>query len=207
MISFAGLSPEVAEAMCTPMHLILPPSAATARSPLVHSGALYLGSISAVLDPSILKEHNIHHLVQVLDVPWLPSIEKDGYECYRMDILDVESQDLKPHLEDAVEDIDSALRRGQNVLVHCQQGVSRSAAIVIAYLIRKRGMSFDSAIAYVRQRRPCIKPNSGFVRCLQEWENQWRPHSKAVAWLEAVPSLSGKLKETVPLLGGELGLS
>jgi hypothetical protein len=53
------------------------------------------------------------------------------------------------------------------------QGVSRSAAIVIAYLIRKRGMSFDSAVAFVRQRRPCIKPNSGFVRCLQEWERQW----------------------------------
>jgi hypothetical protein len=35
--------------------------------------------------------------------------------------LDLESQDLRPHLEDAVEDIDSALRRGRNVLVHCQQ--------------------------------------------------------------------------------------
>jgi dual specificity MAP kinase phosphatase len=54
-------------------------------------------------------------------VPWLPASEQDGYECYRLDILDLESQDLKPHLEDAVEDIDSALRRGRNVLVHCQQ--------------------------------------------------------------------------------------
>jgi len=175
MISFSGLSPEVAEAMCTPMHLILPSSSpsATSRSQSSVPGALYLGSITAVLDPSILKEHDIHHLVQVLDVPWLPAYEEDGYECYRLDTLATESQDLQPHLEDTVEDIDSALRRGRNVLVHCQQGVSRSAAIVIAYLIRKRGMSFDSAVAFVRQRRPCIKPNSGFVRCLQEWERQW----------------------------------
>ncbi|KAI0311209.1 dual specificity phosphatase, partial [Amylostereum chailletii] len=50
------------------------------------------------------------------------------------------------------------------------QGVSRSAAIVIAYLIRKRGMSYEAASSYVRQRRPCIKPNSGFVRCLKDWE-------------------------------------
>ncbi|KAI9511421.1 protein-tyrosine phosphatase-like protein [Russula earlei] len=174
MISFSGLPPEVVEAMCTPMHLILPPHS-TPRQQCSNPGALYLGSISAVLDPSILKEHDIHHLVQVLDVPWLPASEKDGFECYRLDILDLESQDLKPHLEDAVEDIDSALRRGRNVLVHCQQGVSRSAAIVIAYLICKRGMSFDSAITFVRQRRPCIKPNSGFVRCLREWERQWSP--------------------------------
>lgn len=177
MISFSGLSPEVAEAMCTPMHLILPSTPATSRSQSSIPGALYLGSITAVLDPSILKEHDIHHLVQVLDVPWLPAYEEDGYECYRLDVLDTESQDLRPHLEDTVEDIDSALRRGRNVLVHCQQGVSRSAAIVIAYLIRKRGMSFDSAVTFVRQRRPCIKPNSGFVRCLQEWERQWSPRS------------------------------
>lgn len=119
MISFTGLSPEVAEAMCTPMHLILPstPPPASPTTP----GALYLGSITAVLDPSILKEHDIHHLVQVLDVPWLPAYEEDGYECYRLDILDTESQDLRPHLEDTVEDIDSALRRGRNVLVHCHQ--------------------------------------------------------------------------------------
>jgi len=165
--------------MCTPMHLILPshPPSASSRPQSAIPGALYLGSITAVLDPSILKEHDIHHLVQVLDVPWLPAYEEDGYECYRLDILDTESQDLRPHLEDTVEDIDSALRRGRNVLVHCQQGVSRSAAIVIAYLIRKRGMSFDSAVAFVRQRRPCIKPNSGFVRCLREWERQWSPPS------------------------------
>lgn len=121
MISFSGLSPEVAEAMCTPMHLILPSSPPSPRPQTSNPGALYLGSISAVLDPSILKEHNIQHLVQVLDVPWLPTSQDDGYECYRMDILDLESQDLKPHLEDAVEDIDSALHRGRNVLVHCQQ--------------------------------------------------------------------------------------
>ncbi len=123
MISFSGLSPEVAEAMCTPMHLILPSSTppATSRPQASIPGALYLGSITAVLDPSILKEHDIRHLVQVLDVPWLPAYEEDGYECYRLDILDTESQDLRPHLEDTVENIDSALRRGRNVLVHCQQ--------------------------------------------------------------------------------------
>ena len=119
MISFTGLSPEVAEAMSTPMHLILPSTPPPASSTI--PGALYLGSITAVLDPAILKEHDIHHLVQVLDVPWLPAYEEDGYECYRLDILDTESQDLRPHLEDTVEDIDSALRRGRNVLVHCHQ--------------------------------------------------------------------------------------
>ncbi|KAI0037188.1 protein-tyrosine phosphatase-like protein [Vararia minispora EC-137] len=184
MISFQNMSPEVAEAMCTPMHLILPPAPLTPHS---HSGALYLGSISAVLDPSVLQAHHISSLVQVLDVPWLPQSEKDGYECYRLDVLDLESEDLKPHLEDVVDYIDAAIKHGKNVLVHCQQGVSRSAAIVIAYLIRKRSMSYDTASTFVRQRRPCIKPNAGFVRTLKDYERVWRHKTTTPARTPAFP--------------------
>jgi len=167
MIRFDGLPPEVMRAMCTPMHLIIPSSSSR--------GALYLGSLSATMEKSTLHEKNITHLVQVLDVPWLPLSEKDGFECYRIDIIDVPSADLKCHLEGACKDIEKALRGGQNVLVHCQQGISRSAAIVIAYLIKYHGMTYDSAHALVRNKRPCIKPNSGFVEALRAWEGQWRP--------------------------------
>lgn len=121
MIRFDGLPPEVMRAMCTPMHLVIPSNPSNPSR-----GALYLGSLSATMDKSILLEKNITHLVQVLDVPWLPLSEKDGFECYRIDILDIPSADLKCHLEGACKDIDKALRSGQNVLVHCQQASYRS---------------------------------------------------------------------------------
>ena len=120
MIRFDNLPPEVMQAMCTPMHLIIPSSSSS------RTGALYLGSFSAILDPSLLTSHSISALVQVLDAPWLPSVDahaKQGnkLECYRLDILDSTSADLKPHLEATVRWIDDRLRRGVNVLVHCQQ--------------------------------------------------------------------------------------
>lgn len=31
-------------------------------------------------------------------------------------------------------------------------------------------MSFDAAYGLVKRKRACIKPNSGFVRVLQEWD-------------------------------------
>jgi len=170
MIRFDGLPPEVMQAMCTPMHLIIPASSSRPAT-----GALYLGSLSATMEKPVLHEHNITHLVQVLDVPWLPLTEKDGFECYRIDILDVPSADLRVHLDGACRAIDKALRNGKNVLVHCQQGVSRSSAIVIAYLIKNHGMSYDSAYAFVKNKRPCIKPNSGFVEALRAWEGLFRP--------------------------------
>ncbi|KAG5653095.1 hypothetical protein H0H81_002320 [Sphagnurus paluster] len=167
MIRFDNLPPEVMQAMCTPMHQILSPQNNI-------PGSLYVGSLSAVQDKDLLSEHRITHLVQVLDAPWLPLSEKDGFNCYRIQILDQSTVDLKPHLEAVCNHIDKALRSGRNVLVHCQQGISRSTAIVIAYLIRNHGMSYDNAFALVKRKRACAKPNSGFVAALREWEAEWR---------------------------------
>ncbi|KAF8875647.1 protein-tyrosine phosphatase-like protein [Infundibulicybe gibba] len=161
MIRFDNIPPEVMQAMCTPMHQILPP--APSPTPRHHRCSVHL-----------LREHRITHLVQVLDAPWLPQSEKDGFHCYRIDILDQSTVDLKPHLEAACNHIDKALRSGRSVLVHCQQGVSRSPAVVIAYLIRNHGMSFDNAYSLLRRKRACVKPNSGFIKALQEWESTWR---------------------------------
>ncbi|KAF8187711.1 protein-tyrosine phosphatase-like protein [Pholiota molesta] len=155
------------QAMCTPMHQVLAPTQIPSGG---QTGALWLGSLSAVQDPALLRSHHISHLVQVLDVPWLPLSEKDGFTCYKIEIMDERSVDIRPYLENACTYIDMALRAGWNVLVHCQQGVSRSPAIVIAYLIRQHGMTFDAAYALVRRKRACVKPNSGFVRALQEYE-------------------------------------
>lgn len=31
-------------------------------------------------------------------------------------------------------------------------------------------MSFETALAVVKRKRACIKPNSGFMKVLQEWD-------------------------------------
>ncbi|KAK2460467.1 hypothetical protein APHAL10511_007514 [Amanita phalloides] len=172
MIRFDGLPAEVVQAMCTPMHLVLQPVLVPGTR--IMTGALYLGSLTASNDADLLREHRISHLVQVLEAPWLPQPDKNGFHCYRIDILDHSAVDIKPHLDAVCNHIDKLLRDGESVLVHCQQGVSRSAAIVIAYLIRNQGMSYDSAYDFLKRRRACIKPNPGFVKALQEWEGVWR---------------------------------
>ncbi|KAJ3880345.1 protein-tyrosine phosphatase-like protein [Lentinula edodes] len=177
MIRFDNVPPEVMQAMCTPMHQVLAPSASS-TSPSHATGSLYVGSMSAITDYDLLRTYRVSHFIQVLDAPWLPPLpETDGYggkvTSFKIEILDTTSADLKPHLEDACNSIDRALRSGRNVLVHCQQGISRSAAVVIAYLIRNHGMSYDAAFAFVKRQRACIKPNTGFVNALKEWESSW----------------------------------
>ncbi|KAF9259698.1 phosphatases II [Marasmius fiardii PR-910] len=203
MIRFDNLPPEVMQAMCTPMHCILgPPSSSppalnrsysSSKSPYptpphssspspylpAHSlptsnASLFLGSLSAIEDPSMLRQHRISVVVQVIDAPWVPPLDEREFTCYKIPVMDATSVDLTPYLEGVCSFIEGSLRSGRGVLVHCQQGVSRSTAIVIAYLIRFKFMSYDQAFDLVLKRRPCVKPNSGFVAALREWENLCR---------------------------------
>ena len=49
------------------------------------------------------------------------------------------------------------------MLVHCKVGKSRSASIVITYLMNRFGLNFDSALNFVVSKRPIVNPNRGFA--------------------------------------------
>lgn len=59
------------------------------------------------------------------------------------------------------------------VLVHCVVGVSRSATLVLAYLMLHQQLSLQQAIITVRERR-WIFPNRGFLRQLCQLDQQLR---------------------------------
>ena len=64
------------------------------------------------------------------------------------DILDVADPESKMSaiLSEAVPAIIDALDRGENVLVHCSAGVSRSGTVVTAVVRRLFGLSVDDAL-------------------------------------------------------------
>ena len=63
------------------------------------------------------------------------------------------------------------LGRGR-ALVHCMAGVSRSASICIAYLMRFCDMSLREAFYFLRDKRCVVRPNVGFWRQLIEYEKK-----------------------------------
>ena len=56
------------------------------------------------------------------------------------------------------------------VLVHCQMGRSRSATLVIMYLIYKFKISSNTALEMVKQRRQVVDPNNGFLKQLKKFD-------------------------------------
>jgi dual specificity MAP kinase phosphatase len=64
--------------------------------------------------------------------------EKLGIAYKLMDLDDMPDFDIRPHLEESNLFIEEGMSRGEPVLVVCTAGISRSAAVVIAYLMRHR---------------------------------------------------------------------
>lgn len=57
------------------------------------------------------------------------------------------------------------------ILVHCAMGRSRSATLVLAYLMIHKNMTLVDAIQQVAKNR-CVLPNRGFLKQLRELDKQ-----------------------------------
>ena len=66
--------------------------------------------------------------------------------------------DLSIFFDETFGFIETGRKKG-GVLVHCMAGISRSATIVTAYLMRKKGMKKDDIIALLQSRRKQVNPN------------------------------------------------
>ena len=60
----------------------------------------------------------------------------------------------------------------KNILIVCQQGISRSVTMVIGYLILYYKQSFENAFNFVKSKRHNIDPNFGFILFLQSLPNR-----------------------------------
>lgn len=83
---------------------------------------------------------------------------------------DDRSEDIYPHLQAAVDRMHESVLARSKVVVHCMAGVSRSSAIVIAYLIRHRKRTLRRAYVNVVRSRPVSRPNSTFLVQLIKFE-------------------------------------
>eukprot|EP00039_Didymoeca_costata_P022373 m.4346 g.4346 ORF g.4346 m.4346 type:complete len:568 (-) comp2961_c0_seq2:510-2213(-) len=91
-------------------------------------------------------------------------------------VEDDSKQDLSEAFEASFDFIDELRKAGRPVFVHCQQGRSRSAAVIIHYLLRSRFCnSLDHAIELVKSCRSSVQPNEGFMKQLAVLEGQMNP--------------------------------
>ena len=129
---------------------------------------LYLGSQDAVNEENVVKL-GIRNILSVgIDTPPSLSVDIDRTVIkHYLPCLDIPETDMASVFNEANAIINSIRAQSQSVLIHCNAGVSRSATICIAYLMINEQLSFDAALELVKSRRPCTRPNDGFLKQLK----------------------------------------
>ncbi|KAF7219878.1 dual specificity phosphatase 29 [Nothobranchius furzeri] len=134
---------------------------------------IYIGDEKTALELTELKDLGITHVLNAAEGKWNNVFTGANYysrmnnQYYGVEADDKPTFLISQYFFPAAEFIHEALSHPQSkVLVHCVMGRSRSATLVLAYLMTKHGLTVVDAIEHVRQRR-CILPNHGFLRQLR----------------------------------------
>jgi dual specificity MAP kinase phosphatase len=93
--------------------------------------------------------------------------EKGDYIYLKCKVKDNEDFNIELFFEQGFNFIDDCLKNNGKIIVHCSKGISRSASMVIFYIMKKNNINFGEAFKYVKLRRSTINPNNGFIKILE----------------------------------------
>lgn len=151
------------------------------------AGKLYIGGLYALYQTDLIKAAGITHVLSVIDYDPLLQDQFRNLKHFHIRADDHPNADLLQYFEDGVQYIDEALtgskegiqgnedvrekhRDDGGVFVHCAMGKSRSATLVVAYLMWKYQLDAATALAQLCEGRPVCDPNPGFKEQLEVWE-------------------------------------
>ena len=89
--------------------------------------------------------------------------KKYGITINRYPIEDFNQIDLYNKLKGAGDLLNQLLKEGKKIYVHCTAGMSRSAAVVIIYLVLYENYTVEEANNFCKKYRPVICPNYGVI--------------------------------------------
>lgn len=142
---------------------------------------IYLGSYTALSGQKSFAEKGITHVLSLLSGEVAPSITTfggqsgtalyenftRGYTTLRIDIDDVEDENIMQYFDQTNKFISEAISSGGIVFVHCMAGVSRSTTAVCAYLMKQNFWSASEALEFVKSKRSVANPNESFYKQLE----------------------------------------
>ena len=133
---------------------------------------IYLGNAFNAKDFNQLKQNNIGMIVNVSEE--IPNYYLEDFMYTRIPIRDYNESSILEYLDITITKIHKYLEDNpdKNVFIHCFMGSSRSASVVIAYLIKYNQMIYDDAYEFTKSKRPIVNLNVSFREQLIKFEKE-----------------------------------
>ncbi|XP_004711273.1 dual specificity protein phosphatase 18-like [Echinops telfairi] len=139
----------------------LPPLQQTSvECPTQITRCLFISNAAAANSKAMLSSFNITSVINAtVDV-----VNKyyDGIQYVKIPVEDTPSSSLYNYFDPVADHIHTVGMKLGHTLLHCAAGVSRSAALCFAYLMKYHCMSLLQAYTWTKSCRPRIHPNNGF---------------------------------------------
>ena len=148
------------------------------------SDFLYISNWDTANNLYELKKNNIK-AVLTIETSNKPTHILNYYKQNNIDFLflylnDLPSENITKYFDVSYEFIDKNIKKGNNVLVHCMAGISRSSTLILNYLMRKyyerniyQNKCSECVLNYflraVKTKRQIINPNTGFINQLKNY--------------------------------------
>lgn len=135
---------------------------------------LYLSSFVGAAEANLIK-YNITCVLTVChEVPQVSStLRSDAFkriETIKLDVMDKPTESLAKYFDFVADKINEVVLKKGVCLVHCVAGISRSATMVLVYLMKYHRMNLKDAHALVKSKRSFIRPNLGFWQQMVGYE-------------------------------------
>ncbi len=89
----------------------------------------------------------------------------------KLSIKDSRESNISLILPKALQFINEELNSNHKLLVHCQGGINRSPAIIIAYLVMYKSYSVDDASVLVKTKKPSIRLQQHYLDSISEYSD------------------------------------
>jgi len=132
---------------------------------------IYLGNAYNASNFNQLDEYNITTIINITnEIPnYFQNFPK--YDYLKISINDTNTDSLINFFKKSNKYIKNIQQKkiNQNILIHCYMGSSRSATMLIAYLIIYYNMNPEEAFLFLQEKRPIVNINSKFWNELQNF--------------------------------------
>ena len=129
---------------------------------------VYVGNYAFALNKKLLLQNKITHILNCgMGLKNFYKNEKI-FNYLHIPLYDSKTQDLGQYIDKITNFVEVGSTNNNKILIHCGEGVSRSAAVCLMYLINKKGLTYNKAReTFINNRAGCC-PNEGFVSQLKK---------------------------------------